>query len=122
GDLSDRPHNGEPDDAPVRVWNAVERLGFPYPVQGPAGTSRIFKHVEWAEVVHMHDCLYSVNVATFVAAQRRRRPVLLTQHIAKVPYSNPLLRGLQAAAYASLGKAVLSRVDQVAFESEEVRR
>lgn len=122
GDLADRPHNGEPDDVPVRVWNAVERLGFPYPVQGPAGTSRIFKHVEWAEVVHMHDCLYSVNVATFVAARRRRRPVLLTQHIAKVPYSNPLLRGLQSVAYATLGRAVLSRVDQVAFESEEVRR
>ena len=122
GDLRDRPHNGEPDDVPVRVWNAVERLGFPYPVQGPDGTSRIFKHVEWAEIVHMHDCLYSVNVATFVAARRRRRPVLLTQHIAKVPYSNPLLRGLQSVAYATLGRAVLSRADQVAFESEEVRR
>lgn len=122
GDLADRPHHGGPDDVPVRVWNGVERLGFPYPVQGPAGTSRIFKHVEWSEVVHMHDCLYAVNVATFVAAGRRHRPVLLTQHIAKVPYSNPLLRGLQSVAYATLGRAVLSRVDRVAFESEEVRR
>jgi glycosyltransferase involved in cell wall biosynthesis len=122
GDLGDRPHHRDPDDVPVRVWNAIERLGFPYPVQGPAATSRIFKHVAWSEVVHMHDCLYAVNVATFVAARRQHRPVLLTQHIAKVPYTNPLIRGLQSLAYASLGRAVLSKADQVAFESEEVRR
>ncbi len=122
GDLRDRPHHGDPDDVPVRVWNAVERLGFPYPVQGPAATSRINQHVAWSDVVHMHDCLYAVNVATFLAARRLRRPVLLTQHIAKVPYTNPLIRGLQSLAYASLGRAVLSTADQVAFESEEVRR
>jgi glycosyltransferase involved in cell wall biosynthesis len=106
----------------VRVWNAIERLGFPYPVQGPAANSRISKHVAWSEVVHMHDCLYAVNVATLVAARRQRRPVLLTQHIAKVPYTNPIIRGLQSLAYATLGRTVLSKADQVAFESEEVRR
>jgi glycosyltransferase involved in cell wall biosynthesis len=122
GDLRDRPHRGGPDDVPVRVWNAIERLGFPYPVHGPAAMSRINEHVAWSEVVHMHDCLYALNVTTFIAARRQRRPVLLTQHIAKVPYTNPLIRGLQSAAYASLGKAVLSKADQVAFESEEVYR
>jgi len=122
GDIRDRPHRGGPDDVPVRVWNAVERLGFPYPVQGPAAMSRINRQVAWSEVVHMHDCLYAVNVATLVAARRQHRPVLLTQHIAKVPYTSPLIRGLQSLAYASLGKAVLSSVEQVAFESEEVRR
>ena len=122
GDISDRPHHGGPDDVPVRVWNAVERLGFPYPVQGPAGMSRINQQVEWSEVVHMHDCLYAVNVATFIAARRQRRPVLLTQHIAKVPYTNPLIRGLQSVAYATVGAELLSKADQVVFESEEVYR
>jgi glycosyltransferase involved in cell wall biosynthesis len=122
GDLSDRPHHGDPDDVPVRVWNAVERLGFPYPVQGPASMSLINKQVAWSEVVHLHDCLYAVNVASFLAARRQHRPVLLTQHIAKVPYTNPLIRGLQSLAYASLGRAVLSNADQVAFETEEVHR
>jgi glycosyltransferase involved in cell wall biosynthesis len=122
GDIRDRPHHGAPDDVPVRVWNAVERLGFPYPVQAPAAMSRINEQVAWSEVVHMHDCLYALNVTTFLAARRQRRPVLLTQHIAKVPYTNPLIRGLQSVAYASLGKAMLSKADQVAFESEEVYR
>ena len=84
--------------------------------------SRIKQQVAWSEVVHMHDCLYAVNVQTFVSARRQHRPVLLTQHIAKVPYTNPFIRGLQSVAYASLGRAVLSSVDQVAFETEEVRR
>jgi len=122
GDIRDRPHHGGSDDVPVRVWNAIERLGFPYPLQGPAAISRIRQQVAWSEVVHMHDCLYAVNVQTFVSARRLHRPVLLTQHIAKVPYTNPLIRGLQSVAYASLGRAVLSSVDQVAFETEEVRR
>lgn len=122
GDISDHPHHGDAGDVPVRVWNAVERLGFPYPVPGPAAMARINQEVAWSEVVHLHDCLYAVNAATLVAARRQGRPVLLTQHIAKVPYTNPLIRGLQSLAYASLGKAVLSSVDQVAFVSEEVRR
>ena len=70
----------------------------------------------------MHDCLYAANLATFLAARRGRRPVLLTQHVAKVPYPNPLVRGLQSLAYASLGRAVLSRADQVVFVSEVVRQ
>jgi glycosyltransferase involved in cell wall biosynthesis len=122
GDIRSRPHHEHRDDVPVGVWNAVERLGFPYPLPPPAAVSSISRHVAWSEIVHMHDCLYAANLAAFVAARRRGRPVLLTQHVAKVPYPNALVRGLQSLAYASLGRSVLSRADQVVFVSEVVRR
>lgn len=122
GDLRERPHHGGEDDVRVRVWNGIERLGFPYPLPSPDAAHFISSQVAWSEVVHMHDCLYATNVAAIAAAARRRRPVLVTQHIAKVPYANPLLRALQSLAYATLGRAVLSRADQVVFESEEVCR
>lgn len=121
GDIGGARHSGAADDVPVRVWNGIERLGFPYPLPSPPAVRRVGRHVAWADVVHMHDCLYATNVAAFTASRRRHRPVLLTQHVAKVPYPNPVLRGLQSAAYATLGRAVLSRAEQVVFVSEHVR-
>ena len=123
GDIRSRPHHGHADDVPIRVWNGIERLGgFPYPLPGPLAAGRIRDEVRWSQAVHLHDCLYAVNLAAFAAARREHRPVLLTQHVAKVPFPNPLVRGLQSVAYASLGRAVLARADQVVFVSAEVRR
>lgn len=122
GDIRARPHAGHADDVPLRVWNGIERAGFPYPVPGPGGLVRVSRHVAWSDVVHMHDCLYAANLATFFAARRHRRPLLITQHVAEVPYSNPLLQGLQSVAYSTLGQIVLSGADQVAFETQEVLR
>jgi len=122
GDISSRPHAPRGDDLPVRVWNGIERLGFPYPLPSPAAAIGLGRQVAWSQVVHLHDCLYALNVAAFLATRRLHRPVLLTQHVAKVPYPNPLLRGLQSAAYATIGRSVLSRADQVVFVSDQVQR
>lgn len=122
GDIGSRPHTRHGDDVPVRVWNGIERLGFPYPLPSPAAAVGLTAHVEWSQVVHLHDCLYALNVATFVATRRRHRPVLLTQHVGKVPYPNPLFRAMQSAAYATIGRSVLSRTEQVVFVSERVQR
>src|SRR2546422_4013954 len=109
GDIGARPHSGSPDDVPVRVWNGIEKLGVPYPLPAPAAAFAVRRQVAWADVVHMHDCLYVLNVAAFIASRRYHRPVLGTQHVAKIPYSNPILRGAQSASYASFGRAGLSR-------------
>lgn len=121
GDIRARPHSVGGGDLPVRVWNGIERLGFPYPIPSLLDAARVRRHISWAEAVHLHDCLYALSIATFAAARVEHRPVLLTQHVAKVPLRNPLYRGLQSAAYATIGRAVLSRADQVVFESERVR-
>lgn len=75
-----------------------------------------------ADIVHVHDCLYLPSIVAFHAAQRARRPVLVTQHVGRVPYRNPLLGAMQAGANRVLGGWVLGRADQVVFESESVRR
>jgi glycosyltransferase involved in cell wall biosynthesis len=46
---------------------------------------------------------------------------VVTQHIGHVPYRNPVLRALHAAANRLLGAWVLGSADQVVFESETVR-
>ena len=103
--------------------NLLERaVGVPYPLWSPGALLRLARAVRSANVVHLHDCLYLPVLAAFAAARfGRRRPVVVTQHIGHVPYRNPVLRLVHAAANRLCGAWVLGGADQVVFESETVR-
>ena len=103
--------------------NLLERaVGVPYPLWSPGALLRLARAVRSASVVHLHDCLYLPVLAAFAAARfGRRRPVVVTQHIGHVPYRNPVLRLVHAAANRLFGAWVLGGADQVVFESETVR-
>jgi glycosyltransferase involved in cell wall biosynthesis len=107
---------------PARVWNiAEERLGVPWPVLSPGAIARLWREVERADAVLLHDALYMASVVTFLAAKAHRRPLAVIQHIGQIPYRNPLLRGLMALANRLVAAPVLKRADQVVFISEFVR-
>jgi glycosyltransferase involved in cell wall biosynthesis len=102
--------------------NTIERrVGVPYPLWSPSALLRLARCVRHSDVLHLHDCLYLPNVVAFAAARLARRPVLVTQHVAMVPYRNRLLRGLLHAAYAVLGRLVLGGANRVVFISATVR-
>jgi glycosyltransferase involved in cell wall biosynthesis len=108
---------------PARACNAAERwLGFPYPLWSPGALARVARSVRASDVVHVHDCLYLGNVVAAVAAAIAGRPVVVTQHVGRIPYRNPLLRGLSVAAAYLLGKLVLGRAAQAVFVSDVVLR
>ena len=118
-DVASSPHAG---DEPLRAWNLTEnRFGFPYPLVGPGGIARLRAAAAWADVMHVHDCLYLASAAAVAAARLAGRPVLLTQHVAPVPYTSGVLRAVQAAAYRTLGRAVLSAADEVVFVNSAVQ-
>lgn len=108
---------------PIRAWNLTERrLGVPLPLPGPRGVATIWREVRAADAVHLHDSLYPMNVVAMLAARWHNKPVVLTQHIAAVPYYNPLLGALMAAANALITRRMLKAADQVVFISEAVAR
>jgi glycosyltransferase involved in cell wall biosynthesis len=72
--------------------------------------------------VLLHDSLYPTNVAAMLAARWHRKPVVLVQHIAAVPYRNPLLRGIMDTANALIARPMLATADQVVFISATVAR
>jgi glycosyltransferase involved in cell wall biosynthesis len=108
---------------PAGSCNILERAaGVPYPLWSPAALLRLARAVRSASVVHLHDCLYLPVLAAFAAARFGRRPaVVVTQHIGHVPYRNPILRAVHAAANRLFGAWVLGGADQVVFVSESVR-
>lgn len=117
-DVRDHPHPG---DRPLRAWNFTERrLGFPYPLPAPGALRAVRRAVAGTDVIHVHDSLYAANVRAFVASRRFRRPVLLTQHVGPVPFRSALLRAVQAAAYGTIGRQLLTGAEQVTFVSREV--
>lgn len=108
---------------PAPACNATERwLGFPYPLWSPGALARVARSVRAADVVHLHDCLYLANVLAAIAAALAGRPFIVTQHVGRIPYRNPLLRGLAAAATWLLGKMLLARAAQTIFVSDAVLR
>ena len=114
-----------PDDdnqaLPVAAWNVAERrLGFPLPLPGPAAVAAIWRAVAATDAVLLHDSLYPTNVVAMLAARRHRKPVILVQHIAAVPYRNPVLRLVMQAANHLVARPMLQAADQVVFISDTV--
>jgi glycosyltransferase involved in cell wall biosynthesis len=98
----------------VSCWNALERvLGVPVPIWGRQGWRELSALVDWADALHVHDCLYPGSVLTVTLARRARKPVLLSQHVGFIRYRIPLLNWVEGIAYATVGRAVLRRVSRL---------
>lgn len=122
-DLKYHSHHSAIDDVPISAINFAEiHLGFPYPIPLPGEIKKIFKEVKKSEIVHLHDCLYAVNLVAFLAAKMYHKPVVLTQHVGLIPYKEIYKIYLQKLAYAIMGRWVLENADQVIFISTRINQ
>src|SRR5438309_2202971 len=108
-----------PADAPPReggrirvpCFNLVEDvLGVPVPVWGPTGWAEIKRLVQWADAIHVLDCLYLSSAMAVMLSKRHDKPVLVSQNIGLIRYAFPPLNWIERVAYATLGHAVLRHV------------
>ena len=111
-----------PADAPPReggrirvpCFNLVEDvLGIPVPVWGPSGWAEIKRLVQWANAIHVLDCLYLSSAMAVLLCKRHDKPVLVSQNIGLIRYAFPPLTWIERAAYATLGHAVLRHASHV---------
>ena len=102
----------------LRAWNGVERLtGLPFPLPGPISVARLVRAVRASDAVLVHDGMYPICIAAIVAARFCRRPVVLVQHIGRVPANSIALNGLFWVADRILTRPMLRLATQVIFIS-----
>jgi glycosyltransferase involved in cell wall biosynthesis len=107
----------------VRCWNGLERgLGVPVPIWSPEGWRELARLVQWADALHVHDCLYPSSAVAVALARRAGKPVLLSQHVGFVHYALPVLNWLERAAYATVGRATLRGASRVVFATPAAAR
>jgi glycosyltransferase involved in cell wall biosynthesis len=110
-------------NVPVKAWNVSERrFGVPFPLPSWSGLTTVWRQVRSHDVLMLHDSLYLTNVVAMIAARRHRKPVVLVQHIAAVPYTSTVLRVLMRFANRVVARPMLRSADQVVFISATVAR
>src|SRR6516164_5304713 len=99
--------------------NITERyLGIPLPIPSLGAIRQIRREVQHADVVLLQDSLYPMCIAEFLFARSSRSPVVITQHIAIIPYNNRVVRTVMRVANRIIVRPMLARANQVAFVSE----
>ena len=108
---------------PVKALNLTEKFfDIPYPIWWIDAAFKIWKAVQRADIVHLHDYLYVGNILSFFFARFFKKPVLITQHIGLIPYKNPMVRTFLSLLNKTLGAFILEHAEQVIFESEVVQK
>jgi starch synthase len=107
----------------LRCVNPTERLtGLPMPLPGPAALRRLSRAVSTSDAVVIHDALYVPSIVAMLMAKRKRKPVVLIQHIGSIEFSNLLLRGLMVVANALVTRPMMASADRLVFISQTVRK
>ena len=116
--VSSRVPETEPaeDGDRVRVpcLNTAERLlGVPIPVWGRRGWAEVGRVAAWADALHVLECLYVSSGMAVARARALGKPVIVSQNIGFVWYRFAVLRWIETAAYATLGRSVLRKATHV---------
>jgi glycosyltransferase involved in cell wall biosynthesis len=100
----------------VSCCNAQEQLlGVPVPLWGRQGWRELSALVNWADVLHVHDCVYPGTAFAVMLARHARKPALLSQHVGFIRYRLPLLNWAETFVYATVGRWVLRHVSWLAL-------
>lgn len=106
----------------VPASNWLEQHSIPFPLFDPLRLTRVLADLlPTVDAVHVHGLLYMSSVFGAVMARRRGIPVILTEHVGMVDYHQPMLNGLQAAAFHTVGRACCRAADAVVVLNERVR-
>lgn len=118
-----------PPDAPgvtallLPCVNPTERLtGLPMPIPGPRGFARLVRAIGQADGVIIHDALYITSIVAMLTARLRRKPVVLIQHIAELPFGSAVMRAVMSLATALITRPMLRSATGVVFISDAVRQ
>jgi D-inositol-3-phosphate glycosyltransferase len=98
----------------IAAWNGAERrAGIPFPLLSPRLFGASLRWVRWADVVHVHDCLYMTSWAALAAVAVTRTPLVMTQHVGLVRHPSAVVCGIQHVVYSLPGRLLMRRARRV---------
>jgi alpha-maltose-1-phosphate synthase len=104
---------------PLRCFDPLEKLtGLPMPFPSLSAMRAINNSVRAADVTVIHDALYMTSITAMIAAKRARKPSILIQHIAAIPFSNPVMQLVMWVANRVVAWPMLRAADHVVYISE----
>jgi len=107
---------------PLPCANPIERfVGLPMPVPGPTALRRLDRAISSCDAMVIHDALYLTSIAAMIIARRRRKPVVLIQHIAAIPFASLLMRAVMRLANWIVTRPMMRAADRLVFISDTVR-
>lgn len=119
---ADLPPEGKVVAVPIACLQLMEkRNGLPMPIPRMRGIAALARAVRGSDSVVMHDALYATSILAMVAAKIYRKPTVLVQHIAGVPFSSRILRLAMALANRLVTRPMLRAADARVFISDTVR-
>ena len=99
------------------------RGSVPYPIFDPLELRRVLRAVlPTADVVHVHGMLFMSTAMATAMAKRRGIPVILTEHVGRIPYRSVVKDSLQAVAIATLGRYCCHQSSAVTYLNQRVGR
>lgn len=107
----------------VPAVNVLEKYSIPYPIFDPISLRRTLKDVlASADAVHVHGMLFISSVVAARMARRLHLPVILTEHVGRVPFRHPLLDGAQRVAFETIGRLCCRQADAITVLNGRIER
>ena len=97
-----------------------EKTGVPFPWWGWKAIKKLWQETRAANVLMVHESLYIPSMLAVLVALLNRRPILLVQHVASIPYKNFWLRALVWSGNMSWTRFIHCASDKIVYISGRV--
>ena len=106
----------------VHANNMVERCTeVPFPLIGLRFARRLWAEVQAADIVHLHDVLYTPCCTAALFAKVKRRKLLVTSHVTVVDHDSRIVVKAQEILYQIIGRWVWRQASAIVIYNKRVR-
>ncbi len=96
-------------------------FGIPFPIGGIGLFSRLFREIQTADAVHLHDVFYQSSWIAYFFARLLGKPLILTQHVGIVEHPSAIVMGIQKAVYRAIGRMIFAFAETIIVYNRNVR-
>lgn len=98
----------------------LEKLHIPVPLF--IFNSKVINSIRKSDIVHVHDSVYPSSFFATLFSWLYKKPIIITQHIGYIDYSNFAINLLQKMAYGTIAKLSFLLSNNIIFINEKIEK